>query len=293
MATINLSVSTSLGLRQFQSVPVGAERVVSFLILAQKVHCSLVPLNSSQPLTIAQVAHPALNLHIAIRQGLGLAQVAPKNTLYLAVNNVLLLQQQGASVNLQYTQNVLHIGQVALPSRALLSILVPTQVVLPTLIIGRPTTQTLTLASVAVYFKTDAVNTFNIPVPDTILPVGVSYTNGTLILNLKAPELGNGDMIEFLRIQRETRGGDLQIFSDPVWPIIETLKWTFKNVKRIDAIRTIQFLEQTVGQELTMLDYEGNTWTGIISTPAPDVKCMSDMNCGSYEFSIDFQGVLE
>jgi hypothetical protein len=293
MAIINLSVSNSLHLIQTQSVPRTAIRVQSVLIPFQHVHCSLNVIGVAEPLVISQAAVPSVNLSISVESQLGLVQVSAPQTIDLSVVNTLLLAQNGASVNPQEAFSVLKISQSAKPSRAIEHDLTLVQVAHPTLIVHLSDTQSLTLTSVATYFITDATKGFNIPVPDAVLPTGVQYAVGSLILRLKPPELGNSDRIEFLRIQRETRGGDLEIFSDPVWPIIETLKYTFKNITRQDASNVFNFLEATVGQTTLLLDYEGNTWTGIISTPAPDVKCLSDKNCGSYEVTIEFQGVLE
>lgn len=293
MAIINLSAANTLRINQTESVPIKPRRVISILVVTQAVHINKIVEGVESPLVIVQSAVPALNLHISVQSVLAPQQVAPPRTKYLAANNVLVLTQVGASVNLQYTLNVLNLTQNAQPSRALFGSLVLSQIAHPTLTVSLSGTQSLTLVSTATYFITDASRGFNIPVPDTILPTGITYACGALILRLKAPELGNGDRIEFLRIQRETRGGDLEVYSDPVWPKIETLIWTFKNLKRADSINVLAFLEQTVGQTITLLDYEGNTWTGIISTPAPDVKCTSDKNCGSYEVTIEFQGLLE
>jgi len=293
MATLNISVSTSLNLTQIEIPPRPPQRVFTFLVITQVARISKGVFDFVEALVLQQNVQPALNLHLSVSSALGISQFAPRHTQYFDLSNALFLTQIGASVNPQYGRNILVISQNAKPSRAVANAFALAQIAHPTLIVNRSDSQALTLVSVAVYFITDAVNSYNIAVPDTTLPVGITYSCGALNLRLKAPELGNIDRIEFLRIQRETRGGDLEIYSDPVWPIIETLVWTFKNISRIDAANTLNFLEQTVGQTIELIDYEGNVWTGIISTPAPDVKCTSDMNCGSYDVTIEYQGVLE
>ncbi|MHA2265648.1 MAG: hypothetical protein ACXAEN_24925, partial [Candidatus Thorarchaeota archaeon] len=49
----------------------------------------------------------------------------------------------------------------------------------------------------------------------------------TLTVTIRAPEFGESQALNFDRINRESRGGTLQIFSDPDWPKQETLVLQF------------------------------------------------------------------
>ena len=51
-------------------------------------------------------------------------------------------------------------------------------------------------------------------------------------VTLRAPNLGNKDRLSFNRIVRETRGGTLIVFADPIWPKLETLVLTFSGLQR-------------------------------------------------------------
>ena len=43
----------------------------------------------------------------------------------------------------------------------------------------------------------------------------------TVSVTLRSPELGNKDRLQFNRISRETRGGTLIVFADPMWPKVQ------------------------------------------------------------------------
>jgi len=89
----------------------------------------------------------------------------------------------------------------------------------------------------------------------------------TSTVELRAPELDNRDRLAFTRVNQETRGGYLIVFSDPNWPKITTLIFTFVALKKseIDEIQT--FFENYLGLEVGITDWEGREWLGIITDP--------------------------
>ena len=52
-------------------------------------------------------------------------------------------------------------------------------------------------------------------------------TSPTVTVPLRSPEFGNKDRLQFNRISRESRGGTLVVFADPMWPKVETQVLTF------------------------------------------------------------------
>jgi hypothetical protein len=106
---------------------------------------------------------------------------------------------------------------------------------------------------------------------------------------LRAPNLGNKDRLSFNRILRETRGGTLIVFADPIWPKIQTLVLTFSGLRSVQAQRLLAFLETHLGEEIGLLDWEGRAWKGIITTPTdPVVQDGKD----SFSASMEFEGEL-
>ena len=108
-------------------------------------------------------------------------------------------------------------------------------------------------------------------------------------LTLRAPNLGNKDRLSFNRILRETRGGTLIVFADPIWPKIQTLVLTFSGLRTLQARQLLAFLETHLGEEIGLLDWEGRAWKGIVTAPTePVVQDGKD----SFSASLEFEGEL-
>jgi hypothetical protein len=108
-------------------------------------------------------------------------------------------------------------------------------------------------------------------------------------VTLRAPNLGNKDRLSFNRIQRETRGGTLVVFADPVWPKIETFVLTFSGLRSAQAQRLLAFLEVHLGEEIGLVDWEGRAWKGVVMSPTDPV--VQDGR-GSFSASFEFEGEL-
>jgi hypothetical protein len=108
-------------------------------------------------------------------------------------------------------------------------------------------------------------------------------------LVLRAPEFGNKDRLQFNRISRETRGGTLIVYADPMWPKTQTLVLTFSALKPAQAEALMEFMENHLGLEIGLWDWEGRQWTGIITNPNDPVVQDSKY---SYTGSLEFEGQL-
>jgi hypothetical protein len=106
-------------------------------------------------------------------------------------------------------------------------------------------------------------------------------------LSLRTPNLGNLDRLSFNRIQRETRGGTLVIYADPVWPKTQTLVLSFSGLRQEEARNLLTFIEDHLGQEIGLIDWEHRYWRGVIT--APDQPIVQDGR-DSYTASFEFQG---
>ena len=108
-------------------------------------------------------------------------------------------------------------------------------------------------------------------------------------VTLRAPNLGNKDRLSFNRIVRETRGGTLVVFADPIWPKLETLVLSFSGLGATQSQQLLAFLETHLGEEIGLLDWEGRCWKGVVMTPTnPVVQDARD----SYSASLEFEGEL-
>lgn len=107
---------------------------------------------------------------------------------------------------------------------------------------------------------------------------------------LSAPNLGNRDRLSFNRILREARGGTLIIFADPIWPKVQTLVLTFSGLLQIEAQELLTFIEDHLGQEIGLIDWEHRYWRGVIVTP--DEPVVED-SFDRFTANFDFEGELD
>ena len=107
---------------------------------------------------------------------------------------------------------------------------------------------------------------------------------------LRAPNLGNRDRLSFNRINRETRGGTLVVYADPIWPKTQALVLSFSGLRRSEALDLLAFLSDHLGQEIGLLDWESRYWRGIVTTTSdPVVEDSHD----SFSANFEFEGELD
>ena len=109
-------------------------------------------------------------------------------------------------------------------------------------------------------------------------------------VTLRAPNLGNKDRLSFNRVLRETRGGTLIVYADPNWPKIQTLVLSFSALRRSEAEALLTFLDDHLGQEVGMIDWEQRYWRGVIMTPDDPI---TEDSFNSYSASLQFEGELD
>jgi hypothetical protein len=92
-------------------------------------------------------------------------------------------------------------------------------------------------------------------------------TSVTHTLTLRGPELGNRERMQFQRINRETRGGTLIVFADPIWPKNDHLVMDFVGLSETETNQVRSFIKTTLGKQVTLRDWEGRNWVGVIVSP--------------------------
>jgi hypothetical protein len=121
--------------------------------------------------------------------------------------------------------------------------------------------------------------------------MSVTFSHGSLSIGLRNPELNNTDKLIYDRIQRDNRGGDLIIFRDPMWPKTHLQELEFRLLKSVDKDALLDFVRQTLGQIVTYVDYEGRTWTGIITNPILNFSQEFRGDSDNYKVHIEFESV--
>ncbi len=118
------------------------------------------------------------------------------------------------------------------------------------------------------------------------------FVDSTTTLVLRNPELNNAERLQFARINRTTRGGDLKIFSDPTWPKQETLKVQIEALTTAQKDSLVSFFEDNIGLEIGLLDDENRQWKGIITQPDADFTDVIGNGC-TYSVIFEFEGELQ
>jgi len=131
-------------------------------------------------------------------------------------------------------------------------------------------------------------STLESPRPGITAPFQLVYpASGPITdsVTLRSPNFGNKDRLGFNRVLRETRGGTLIVFADPMWPKIQTLVLNFSGLSSDQAQQLLNFLDAHLGEEVGVYDWEHRYWTGVITTPTdPVVQDGRDRFSASFEF---------
>ncbi len=112
-------------------------------------------------------------------------------------------------------------------------------------------------------------------------------------VELRAPELDNIERLAFNRINRETRGGKLTVFADPIWPKTQTIIATFIGLTETEINNLLDFFVAHIGEEVGMRDWEGREWVGVITTPSESaVQDGASCTGRGWTITFEFEGVL-
>jgi len=115
-------------------------------------------------------------------------------------------------------------------------------------------------------------------------------TTPTMAVEIRAPRMGDRDRLTNTRINRESRGGTLQVFADPSWPKIQSLVLSFTGLSETQAQSVQSFFLSTLGLTVGLRDWDGRTWHGIVINPdEPLIRSRR----GIVDMSFEFDGELQ
>lgn len=143
------------------------------------------------------------------------------------------------------------------------------------------------------------------PGDDSYGPISVTppvLTHGTLTLTyprvsptttlvLKNPAFGNTDTITFSMVAVETRGGDRITFADPKWGSVQIRNMAINNICETLVDDIVSFINESLGKEIGLLDWEGRNWKGVI-LQNPGTNPIVQTGRNAYSFTLTFQGEL-
>lgn len=114
----------------------------------------------------------------------------------------------------------------------------------------------------------------------------VTLTSTSTSIVLKRVELGNIEQVNTGQLEVTNVAGQARSLKQDYWPIIYKLQLRFNNIRSCDTLDIIQFLEDTLGQEINLIDLIEVKWVGIITSPQAEVT-----RNHSESFVLDFEGV--
>lgn len=103
---------------------------------------------------------------------------------------------------------------------------------------------------------------------------------------LRAPNLGNKDVYNKIRIDAKTRSNELLIGGPDFWPKDRTINFDFDSLTLSAVVELLQFLTKNAGLQISFDDHEGNNYHGIVINPSPEVKQNRNPDC-SYSLSLE------
>jgi hypothetical protein len=107
-------------------------------------------------------------------------------------------------------------------------------------------------------------------------------------LVLRNPNLGNVDRLAMVRVNRETRGGTLIVFADPIWAKTQSMLLSFSGLSFQQGQDLMTFMETHLGEEIKVIDWEDRLWRGVIINPQDPV--VQDGPGCQYTASYEFEG---
>lgn len=127
-----------------------------------------------------------------------------------------------------------------------------------------------------------------ISAPSTASTFKLAYSSTTL--ELRNPKFSDKDSYEAQRIYRVTRGGNLEVYRDPMWPDQEILSVEFEYLSSTQAADLLDFFHNSLGHKITLTDQYNRQWDGYILTPESEIIQSKRIGYGA---KFDFQGTLQ
>lgn len=104
--------------------------------------------------------------------------------------------------------------------------------------------------------------------------MNISYD--THSVDLPNPNLGDKLRFTSQGIKRETPFGNIKVFKDSDWPVIETFIYEFFRLTETQKDDLIAAINAANGLEVTITDHHGAVRTGYIVTPVNEILTMKD-----------------
>lgn len=293
MAIYELNVSHPLILRQEVSTNIKVLSVASNLVLVDTPRPSNRVESVTDNLTLRQSAVVGFRVYNGtVASSLLLTQATHPRVLIVSAISYLPIAHQAAipkAYGVSSTLNLTHVlerfnGELPVSQLAL------TQSATVTVVRNFVVAHTITFESVGSAFMRNDPLFVSVPFTPMTMAMGgtVKFVFGSLELTLPRPEPENTLRLDFTRVNRRTRGGDLVVFADAAWPKTKTHTLTFTFYKEVKAEEIKAFLKASLGRKVEYHAHDGIIWEGYIMTPASEISHDTRM---MRSVNIEFQGM--
>lgn len=224
---------------------------------------------------------------LSVTSHLNLSQSIGRNPIYLEVNHLLFHWQTIQRPKWEQVTSLLNLSQTVVGEgcRAVKSNLNLTQTVVGNVVRGRTVTHTLGLISgVSAYLADPNFNYLN-PVFTTLDKVRFKF--GTEQFYIRKPDFGDTYGYDLTRISRRSRGGDLIIGRDSIWPAVKSFSMTFSYLSQPEIDRLLNFMKLSLGKRCRYLNYDNVEWEGFIINPQTEATQVGRSN---QTITIEFEG---
>lgn len=129
------------------------------------------------------------------------------------------------------------------------------------------------------------MNRVGIPTPQ-INNHRVVFVCGTDQVVFPAPDFDNQENFEFLRVNRRSRGGDLEIFRADYWPKnrVLVMSWSTLDYRMRKTMQ--DFVVRNLGLEVIVYSYDDQIYVGVIRTPEAE---FTEPTSGLHALKLEFE----
>jgi len=287
MAVIELFTGSILTFTQTASANIKGCVAESMLQFTQSVNVNLHSEIVNDRISFVQTVRVTKVLGLQATNTLTLTQSCHPRTIVLeAYNGFIFWQEVGIPLHHLTTHNlVFNQSAVGIAAKSGKNILSLSQQANVEVIKVLPVSQTFVMASMATAWKVDK---FWIAVPSLMYSAGplVVFRHQGKEFEFQAPEMGNRETVEYVRISRESIGGDRQVFRDPNWPFIQKLFINFNVCTEAEIFKIRNLIKASLGSFLEYRDHNAKWWDAFITNPQTAISQSGRMG---YEVALELE----
>lgn len=283
-------LSVAHGLVFTQQVKTKPERrsLRSTLYFTQTIHHNIRTRKLTSQLALSQSVRLRTSVyHLSVTHTLNFTQVAAKNPVYLNVNHLLFHWQTIKRPKWEKVTSFFSPAQTVVGNgcHGVKSDLRFNQTVVGNVVRNFTITHNTGFVSGVSAWLMDPNFNYLSPVFTVIPQVRFDY-NGTERY-FRKPEFDDTYTYDLTKINRRSRGGDLIIGRDPIWPATKTLnlRWTYLSQADVDWL--LNFMKLTLGKRCRYLNYDNVQWSGFIMNPQTAAQ---QIGRGNHAVTIEFEG---